>query len=54
MWRDVFATNADAVARALGALEAELAAVRSGLAATPPDVEPAVALLRRASGSRHN
>jgi prephenate dehydrogenase len=51
MWRDVFASNADAIARALDELGGELAAVREGLERDPPDVAAALALLARARRS---
>lgn len=54
MWGDIFSTNANAIADALGALEAELAAVRRGLAQPTPDRGPALALLARARRLRRN
>jgi len=54
MWGDIFSTNASAIAGALGALEAELAAVRRGLEQPIPDRGPALALLARARRLRRN
>jgi 3-phosphoshikimate 1-carboxyvinyltransferase len=54
MWRDVLASNADAIARALGAVGGELEIARAGLAGDPPDIAPALALLRRARAKRHS
>lgn len=48
LWRDVFATNADAVAPALRALGVQLGALADGLEAEPPDLEPLLALLSAA------
>jgi prephenate dehydrogenase len=47
MWRDVFATNADAIASALAELGADLDLVRAALQRDPPDIAPALALLAR-------
>jgi prephenate dehydrogenase len=52
MWQDIFATNADQVARALRELEAELGSVASALETTPADVGPASRLLERAREGR--
>ena len=52
IWNDIFATNADEVASALGDIIGELERVRRELAKTPPDVEAARALLRRAKETR--
>jgi len=54
MWGDIFSTNAAAIAEALGALEAELLAVRRGLEQPIPDRGPALALLARARRLRRN
>jgi prephenate dehydrogenase len=48
IWDDILATNADAVAAALGEIAAELEQARIGLAQTPPDTRPAMGLLARA------
>ncbi len=48
MWRDIFATNAGAIALALAALETELEAVRSSLQKPQPELGPALSLLARA------
>ncbi len=52
IWSDIFETNADEVASALGDLIGELERARAGLAAAPPDLEAARALLRRAKQTR--
>jgi prephenate dehydrogenase len=52
MWQDIFATNADEVARALRELEQELGAVAQALERTPAEVGPAVRLLERARSGR--
>lgn len=54
MWRDIFATNADEIARALAGLEDELGRVRQALARQPPDLGPALALLERARLARRS
>jgi prephenate dehydrogenase len=48
MWRDVFESNADAIAAAGRELAQELSEALAALEQTPPDVEPALALLARA------
>jgi prephenate dehydrogenase len=48
IWDDILATNADAVAAALGEIAAELEQARAGLAQVPPDTRPAMQLLGRA------
>ncbi len=52
MWRDIFATNADELSRALRELSAELSRVAAGLDASTPDLEPALALLAEARALR--
>ncbi|MEO7038116.1 MAG: prephenate dehydrogenase/arogenate dehydrogenase family protein [Polyangiaceae bacterium] len=52
MWRDIFAANADEIARVLRQLSAELAAVASGLEASPTDAQAALSLLARARAAR--
>jgi len=52
IWNDIFASNADEVANALGEIIRELEGVRSGLTRSPPDVDAARALLRRAKQAR--
>jgi len=54
MWSDIFATNADEIAKALAELVAELEAVQRGLAAESPDLSPARALLEKARGLRRS
>lgn len=48
IWDDILATNADAVASALGEIAVELERARAGLAQVPPDTRPAMELLGRA------
>lgn len=48
MWRDIFLTNADAIAEALELLTVDLSEARAGLGGDPPDAEPALALMARA------
>jgi prephenate dehydrogenase len=48
IWDDILATNADAVAAALGEISSELERARTGLAQVPPDTRPAMQLLGRA------
>ncbi len=48
MWRDIFATNGDEIASALGELMGVLDAVRRELAQEPPELEAARALLESA------
>jgi prephenate dehydrogenase len=48
IWNDIFATNSDEVASALGDIIGELERVRSGLASDPPNIDAARALLQRA------
>jgi prephenate dehydrogenase len=52
MWRDVFATNSDAISSALASVCADLQAVREGLERNPPDVAPALELLARSAQAR--
>lgn len=52
IWDDIFATNADEVAKALGDLAFELERVRAELERQPPVLDAARALLRRAKGAR--
>jgi prephenate dehydrogenase len=52
MWRDIFATNADEVARALRELEEQLGAVGRALEHDPAEVGPAVRLLERVRSGR--
>lgn len=52
MWSDIFETNADEVARAAEALSQELAAIATGLRRSPPDTQPALAVLARARSRR--
>ena len=52
MWSDIFETNAEEVARASDALCAELSQVAAGLRRSPPDTQPALALLARARSRR--
>lgn len=53
MWRDVFATNGDEIARAVGALTGELEALRGELSREPaPELERALALLAEARRAR--
>jgi prephenate dehydrogenase len=52
MWGDILSTNAQDIEQALGALIAELEAVRAGLGKEKPDVEPALSLLARARSVR--
>ena len=47
MWRDVFVTNADAIAAAGRDLASQLDGALAALEKSPPDVEPALALLAR-------
>jgi prephenate dehydrogenase len=48
IWDDILATNADAIAAALGEIAVELERARVGLAQVPPDTRPAMQLLGRA------
>lgn len=48
MWSDIFSTNGDEIAHALRDLGRELAAAADGLAAEPPSVDAAAALLAEA------
>ncbi|MEO8906049.1 MAG: prephenate dehydrogenase/arogenate dehydrogenase family protein [Polyangiaceae bacterium] len=52
MWRDIFAANADEIARVLRQLSAELDAVASGLEVSPSDTQAALSLLARARAAR--
>ena len=52
IWRDIFASNADEVCRALGDIISELERVRSGLARPQPDTGAAMELLARARQAR--
>ena len=52
MWQDIFATNADQVAEALGELAEALAEVARALGHTPTDIGPAMSLLERARRGR--
>ncbi len=52
IWSDIFATNADEIAKALAELLAELGAVQGELAAQPPALAAALALLARARDVR--
>jgi prephenate dehydrogenase len=52
MWSDIFETNADEVARAAEALSQQLGKVAAGLRRSPPDTQPALALLARARSRR--
>jgi prephenate dehydrogenase len=52
IWSDIFETNADEVASAPPDVIGELEKARSGLAATPPELEAARALLKRAKETR--
>ena len=52
MWRDIFATNSDEIALVLRQLSTQLAAVASGLEASPSDPRAALALLARARAAR--
>lgn len=52
MWRDIFVSNADAVAAALRRLGTELAEVADALEREPPDPETALHLLGRARALR--
>lgn len=52
MWRDIFATNADEIAAALGELGAELAVARDALGRSPPDLAPLLSLLAEARARR--
>lgn len=54
MWTDIFETNADEVARAAEAVSQELAQVAAGLRRTPPDLQPALAVLARARARKHS
>jgi prephenate dehydrogenase len=53
MWSDIFATNADEIAKALAELIAELGAVQRELGAEPPALRAALGLLARARNLRH-
>ena len=48
MWRDIFATNADEVARALRALSGELLAMADALGEAPPNTDFVMRLLAEA------
>lgn len=52
MWRDIFAANADEIARALRAVSTELEHVASGLEQAPADSSNALALLAKARAGR--
>jgi prephenate dehydrogenase len=52
MWSDIFETNADEVARAAEMLSHELTKVAAGLRRTPPDLQPALAVLAQARSRR--
>ncbi len=52
MWSDIFETNADEVARAAEALSVELSRIAQGLRRSPPDLQPALALLAEARSKR--
>jgi len=52
MWQDIFATNPDQVAEALGDLAEQLGRVARALERTPPDIGPAMRLLEQARRSR--
>lgn len=52
MWRDIFAANADEISLVLHQLAEQLEAVASGLEASPPDTNPALALLAEARAAR--
>jgi prephenate dehydrogenase len=52
IWDDIFATNADEIAKALGDLVGELERVRLDLEQRPPALDAARALLRRAKDAR--
>ncbi|HVJ15343.1 MAG TPA: prephenate dehydrogenase/arogenate dehydrogenase family protein [Polyangiaceae bacterium] len=54
MWSDIFATNADEIAKALGELLGDLGTVQRGLAAEPPALAAALDLLARARGIRRS
>jgi prephenate dehydrogenase len=54
MWRDIFSTNADQVAEALGELEQELRRVAEALERTPADIGPAMRLIERARRGRRS
>ena len=54
MWADIFATNADEIAKALGELLEEIGTVREELAEDPPALGAALALLARARDIRHS
>ncbi|HEX6274397.1 MAG TPA: prephenate dehydrogenase/arogenate dehydrogenase family protein [Polyangiaceae bacterium] len=54
IWNDIFATNSDEVASALGDIISELERVRSGLASHPPNIDAARALLQRAKQATRN
>jgi prephenate dehydrogenase len=54
IWSDIFETNADEVARALGDVIRELELARVALQNDPPELETARALLRRAKASRRS
>ena len=53
MWSDIFATNADEIAKALGELLSDLGTVQRELAAEPPALAGALNLLARARRIRH-
>jgi len=52
MWRDIFASNGDELARVLRELAAELSTVAAALESPSPDVNPALALLAAARAVR--
>lgn len=52
MWRDIFSANGDEIAFVLRQLSEELAAVATGLEASPSDARLALALLGRARAAR--
>jgi prephenate dehydrogenase len=54
MWRDIFESNADAIADALAAVGGDLERARRALAQDPPDVSSVLALLAQARAARHS
>jgi prephenate dehydrogenase len=54
IWHDIFSTNADQVAEALGKLQEELGSVARALERTPTDIGPAMKLVERARRGRRS